>query len=231
MIHRKDWEWALGIIAMKRLGKLNKNSKALGVASAHEIILFYLANKLNHVYATDLYDPKFTYTPSDFPENPGKYAPFPYEEDALTALRMDATKLEFPSESFDISFSISSIEHFGGEHHSGALKGLREMERVLKPGGIAVIATEYILNNKEHIEFFNRRTIYLDLLDKVESLKLVEPLDLRISTKTLDTVMDFNDADYWNITNDDNFRKIHPHIIIRIKDILLTSVMLVFQKQ
>ncbi len=230
VIHKKDWEWALGIIAMKRIGKLNKNSKALGVASAHEKILFYLANKLNHVYATDLYDPKFTYIPSDFPENPRKYAPFPYKEDALTALRMHATKLEFPSESFDIAFSFSSIEHFGGENHSGALKGLREIERVLKLGGIAVITSEYILNDKEHIEFFNKRTIYSDLLDKIESLKLVEPLDLRITTKTVDAVMDFNDAHYWNSTNDDNFRKTHPYIIIRIKDILFTSVMLVFQK-
>jgi ubiquinone/menaquinone biosynthesis C-methylase UbiE len=63
---------------------------------------------------------------------------------------MDGTKLEFPSNTFDIAFSFSSIEHFGGENHSGALKGLKEIERVLKPGGIAVITTEYIINNKEH---------------------------------------------------------------------------------
>ena len=80
IIKRKDWEWALGLIAMKRLGKFNNNSKAIGVATAHEVILFYLANKLNHVYATDLYEPQYTYTPTDFPENPGKYAPFSYKE-------------------------------------------------------------------------------------------------------------------------------------------------------
>ena len=231
-IHRKDWEWTLGIIAMKRFGKLNINSKAIGVASAHEVILFYLANRLNHVYATDLYEPKYTYTPTDFPENPRKYAPFPYKEDALTALRMDGTKLEFPSDSFDIAFSFSSIEHFGGENHSGALKGLKEIERVLKPGGIAVITTEFMLNNKEHIEFFNEQTIYSDLIDKVERLKLVEPLDLRVTTKTLDTVMDYPDVVKWDTSDgNDEFKKTHPVIIIRVNDILLTSVMLVFQKQ
>ena len=231
-IHRKDWEWALGIMAIKRFGKLNKNSKAIGVASAHEVILFYLANILNHVYGTDLYDPKFTYTPTDFPENPRKYAPFPYREDALTALRMDGTKLEFPSDSFDIAFSFSSIEHFGGENHSGALKSLKEIERVLKPGGIAVITTEYIINGKEHIEFFNEKTIYSDLIDNLDSLKLVEPLDLRITTKTLDTVMDYPDVVYWDTSDgNDDFKKTHPVIIIRVKDILLTSVMLVFQKK
>ena len=149
-IHRKDWEWALGIIAMKRFGKLNDKCTAIGIGAGREEILFYFANNLKHVYATDIYDGKDwdNFAPSDFPENPKKYAPFPYKEDALTVLRMDATKLEFPSETFDIAFSFSSIEHFGGENHSGALKGLREIERVLKPGGIAVITTEYIINNK-----------------------------------------------------------------------------------
>jgi SAM-dependent methyltransferase len=222
IIQRRDWEWALSIIAMRRFGKLNNNSKALGVASATEVILFYLANILNHVYATDLYDSsKFRHTPSDFPENPKKYAPFPYKEDALTVLRMDATNLEFPSESFDIAFSISSIEHFGGRNHSGALKGLREIERVLKPGGLAVITTEYILNDKDNYEFFNKHTIYSDLIDKLERLKLVEPLDLRITSKTLDTVMGINDT----------VEKTHPHILLRARDLLFTSLMLVFQNQ
>ena len=34
-----------------------------------------------------------------------------------------------------------------------------------------------------HPEFFNKKTIYSDLIDKLDSLKLVEPLDLRITTK------------------------------------------------
>ena len=222
VIRRKHWEWALAIIAMRRFGKLNSNSKAIGIASANEPLLFYLANNVNHVYATDLYDNnKFSYTPSDFPENPKKYAPFPYKEDALTVLRMDATNLEFPSESFHIAFSISSIEHFGGKNHSRALRSLKEVERVLKTGGIAVITTEYILNEKDHPEFFNRRTIYDDLINKLQKLQLVEPLDLRITSKTLDTAIGLCDE----VDNT------HPHIVVRYGDILLTSIMLVFQKQ
>ena len=81
---------------------------------------------------------------------------------------MDATTLDFPSETFDIAFSFSSIEHFGGRNHEGALKSMKEIERVLKPGGIAVIATEYMLNNKEHPEYFNRKTIYSELIDNLD---------------------------------------------------------------
>jgi SAM-dependent methyltransferase len=228
-IHRKQWEWVLGIIAIRRFGKLNKNSTALGVGSGKENVLFYLANKVNHVYATDLYRGHWAESPSDFPENPKKYAPFPYNEDALTVLRMDGTKLEFPSESFDIAFSFSSIEGFGGKNHSGALRSLREIERVLKPGGIAVIATEYIINNKEHNEFFNRRTIYSDLINKLEKLQLVEPLDLRITSKTLDTVMEFYSSLLWE-DKDEQYKKTHSHILLRIRNILYTSIMLVFQR-
>jgi len=43
---------------------------------------------------------------------------------------MDGRRLEFPPETFDIALSFSSIEHFGGKNHSGALKSVREMERV-----------------------------------------------------------------------------------------------------
>lgn len=231
-IHRKDWEWGLGVIAMKRLGKLNNKSKAIGVGSATEEILFYLANRIDHVYATDLYDGKSwkNSVPKDFPENPKKYSPYPYKEDALTAMRMDATRLEFGDESFDIAFSFSSIEHFGGENHSGALRSMKEIERVLKPSGIAVIATEYILNDKEHVEFFNRRTIYSDLINKLDKIKLVEPLDLRITTKTLDAVMDYQSGVNW-IVSSDEFKKSHPLVLVRINDMLFTSVLLVFQKQ
>lgn len=238
LIHRKDWEWAMSLVAMRRFGKLNKNSTALGVGAGKEILLFYLANHLEHVYATDLYAGDWTkvWAPPDMIKNAKRYAPFEYNESALTVMRMDSTKLEFPSETFDIAFSISSIEHFGGNNHSGALQSLKEIERVLKRGGIATITTEYILNDKEapglQNQFFNRRTIYSNLIDKLEGLQLVEPLDLSITPNTLDTVMDARDGVKWD-TNifSYEYKKMHPLILLRTGNILLTSVMLVFQKQ
>jgi SAM-dependent methyltransferase len=145
---------------------------------------------------------------------------------------MDGTKLEFPDETFDIAFSFSSIEHFGGENHAGALKCLKEIERVLKLGGIAVITTEFILNDKERREFFNQGTIYSDLINKLERLRLVEPLDLGIATNTLDNAIDYHSAVYCDLSaNDDEYKMKHPLKLVRVKDILLTSVMLVFRKQ
>jgi len=232
LIHRKDWEWAMGITAMRRLGKLNQRCLAIGIGCGTEVIPFYLANKISHVYATDLYNAGNwkAAAPTDFPENPKKYASFPYREDALTVMRMDGRRLEFPSETFDIAFSFSSIEHFGGKNHSGALKSVREMERVLKPRGIAVIATEYIINNKKHYEFFNRRTIFSDLINKIESLRLVEPINFRITERTLDTILDFFTIDVNWDKFDDDFKRQNPLILLRARNILFTSIMLVFSK-
>jgi hypothetical protein len=42
------------------------------------------------------------------------------------------------------------------------------MERVLKPKGVAIVTTEYIINGKDHAEFFNSQNIYSDLIDKVK---------------------------------------------------------------
>jgi SAM-dependent methyltransferase len=237
LIHRKDWEWAMSVAAMRRFDKLNKNSTALGVGVGKEILLFYLADRLRRVYATDLYAGEWAkiWAPPDMIKNAKRYAPFEYNESALTVMRMDSRKLEFPSETFDIAFSISSIEHFGGNNHSGALQSLKEIERVLKRGGIATITTEYILNDKEppdlQNQFFNRRTIYSNLIDKLEELRLVEPLDLSITTNTLDTVMDVRDGVNWD-TNifSYEYKKMHPLIVLRTGNILLTSIMLVFQK-
>jgi len=233
-IHRKDWEWAIGLIAMKRFGKINESSAAIGVGSGIEPIPFYLANRISRVYATDLYEDNESWknaAPSEFLKDPKKYAPFPYREDALTVLRMDGSKLDFPDDTFDIAFSFSSIEHFGGKNHSGALKCMREIERVLKPGGIAVIATEYVINGKKHHEFFNKKTIYSDLIDNLEKLKPVEPLDLGITTNTLDTVIDHFTIDANWDDMDEEYKKSHPLILLKIRNILFTSIMVVFQKQ
>jgi SAM-dependent methyltransferase len=231
-IHRKDWEWAIGILAMQKFGKLNENCTALGVGTGTEPVPFYLANKIKQVYATDLYGENSAWeraAPLEFYNNPEAYSAFPYNKDALTVSIMDGTKLEFPSETFDVTFSFSSVEHFGGKNHSGALRGLREMERVLKSDGLAIITTEYIINNKDHKEFFNKRTIYSDLINKLDYLHLVEPLYLGTTTKTLNTVIDFSMDMNWDSLESD-YKKIHPLIVIRLRNILFTSIVLVFKK-
>jgi ubiquinone/menaquinone biosynthesis C-methylase UbiE len=62
---------------------------------------------------------------------------FAHDESApATLLTMDAQTLEFEDNSFDVIYSFHAIEHI-----ELPLKALREMRRVLKPGGVYLIGT------------------------------------------------------------------------------------------
>lgn len=156
-MHRKGFEWVQTVFGLHKLGLLNDQTRCLGVGSGHEALVYWLANHTGQVVATDLYEGAWTKKggkegdPSVL-QDPARYAPFPYRQDHLEFLRMDGCKLEFPDNSFEVVFSISSIEHFGG--HERSAQSMAEMGRVLSPGGVAVIVTEMIINNKSHPEFF-----------------------------------------------------------------------------
>ena len=51
-------------------------------------------------------------------------------------------QIEFPDESFDFAYSSSSVEHIGGWDDFRA--HLAEVRRVLKPGGVHVLTTEFV---------------------------------------------------------------------------------------
>jgi hypothetical protein len=63
-------------------------------------------------------------------------------------------------------------------------------------------------------------------------MKLVEPLDLTISPRTLETgIIDASDAVEWDTSRvGDAFKQANPYVVIKLGNILVTSIMLVFQK-
>lgn len=114
----------------------------MAIGAGREHLLYYLTHKVKKVYGIDLYEGHYYggEDESDIPQSAERYAPFPYNQDKLQLLRMDALNLNFPDQKFDFVFSASSIEHFGRKKE--ILRSLGEMYRVLKPGGIASITTE-----------------------------------------------------------------------------------------
>jgi hypothetical protein len=103
-------------------------------------------------------------------------------------------------------------------------------------GGIAIMATEYIITRKtppnRTNQFYNKRTIYSHIIDRLTVMKLVEPLDLTISPKTLDKgIIDAYKVVDWDTNRaDENFKQANPYLVIKLGKILVTSIMLVFQK-
>jgi SAM-dependent methyltransferase len=155
--HRKAWEWTQCVYGLETLGALGPATIALGVGAGHECVLYYLANRTSMTVGTDLYAGDFTTSHAaeadpDFLRDPARFAPFPFAADHLRALPADGCALPFPNGTFDVVYSLSSIEHFGG--HARAADAMREIRRVLRPGGVACVATELIIDGGPHPEYF-----------------------------------------------------------------------------
>ncbi len=81
-----------------------------------------------------------------------------------TLLVEDAKELSLPSNSFDLVLSLCSIEHFGLGRYGDALDldadtlAVKEMIRVLKPGGWLVFSTN--IHRAETVIQFNAHRIY-----------------------------------------------------------------------
>ncbi len=183
IVYRKGWEWTQTIYGLERLGMIKPHHRAIGVGAGRECLIFWLGDRLQQVAATDLYGNE-TWSTSGGREadaavlqDPQSFCPRPIRRDAIEFRVMDGTDLGYyDDESFDISWSLSSIEHFGGHAQAGV--AMREMARVVRPGGVVVVATEYLLLcDQTHPEFFNRADIEKHVINASTRLELVEPID------------------------------------------------------
>ncbi len=222
--HRKNWEFTHTIYGLEKLGKLTEESSILGVAAGHEHPLYYFANKCGSVTGTDLYEGSFAVDGKGEAEaDPAvlkeaeKYAPFPYRKDRLKYMKMDALNLNFPDESFDAVTCLSSIEHFGGPDNY--IKSAKEMARVLKPGGIAALTTEFSLSGGEYTGYFNRDNLY-EYIIKPSGMELTEPFRFHI-----------NPEYYSEIKILPHDHGLLPHLLIQTGKILFTSVSIFLRKR
>jgi SAM-dependent methyltransferase len=193
----------------------------LSVGAGHEGVLYWLANHVGRVVATDLYegvwqDLQGREGDPDVLTRPEAYAPFPYRRDRLAFQRMDGRRLAFDAATFDIVYSLSSIEHVGG--FEGAAATLAEMARVLKPGGVLALATEYVIDGPPHPETFQPEE-FARLIDHPD-LDLVEPIDTRVYRRYTCAPVDLYKNPYQT-----------PHMVVRFNDTVFTTVMVFLCKR
>jgi SAM-dependent methyltransferase len=143
---------------------------------------------------------------------------------------MNALELEFEDESFDAVFSSSSIEHFGD--FGDVRRAVEEIHRVLRPGGVAALSTEFRLEGSGSglpgVLMFDEPELRSLVLDGLW-WDPIDPLDTTISTQTLAGAVSFPEviADFTAGRKD--FR-IYPHIVLRDGPYLWTSVHLALIK-
>ncbi|MEO8259441.1 MAG: methyltransferase domain-containing protein [Acidobacteriota bacterium] len=220
-MHRKGYEFTQLVYGLGRLGRLGPDATVLSVGAGHEAVLYWLANHVGAVIGTDMYE-EGRWSSVGIREGdarviarPQDYAPFPYREDRLMFLKMDGRHLGFRSHTFDIAYSLSSIEHFGGL--TGAQAAVDEMVRVLKPGGILVLATEYMLGGTPHEEVFQPADVHA-LINR-PGLRLVQPIDELVYRRYEYPVVDL----YRN-------RFQAPHMVVQMGGTIFTTVMMFLEK-
>lgn len=252
-LHRKYWEYALLALYLEDAGALTPDARVLSVAAGHEEPLYWLSNRVGHVLATDIYgegDFAASEAAGAMLRDPAQFAPYPYREDRLEVRSMDATALALPDDHFDVVFSLSSIEHFGGPQASRT--AAREMARVLKPGGHLVIVTEVLLRShpldwhavqvairvlsrgrraagatltRRANDGYRPRELQRDVIDAT-GLPLVQPLDLSISDRSLAAALDFGDGSDPRGRAGQRF----PHVVLKAAGSPWTSAFLAFHR-
>jgi SAM-dependent methyltransferase len=220
-MHRKGYEWTQLIFGLTRLGALHDDASVLSVGAGHECVLYWLANRVGRVVATDAYEGRWQIEgamegDAAVVDRPEAFAPFPYRADRLVFRRMDGRRLDFRDGEFDVVYSLSSIEHFGG--FEGARAAVLEMARVLRPGGVLAIATEYILSGPDYSEAF-QPDVFRRLVD-VPGTRLIGPLD--------DRVYERYDSPPVDLRKDMHQR---PHMVVQVDETVFTSVMVFVEKQ
>jgi SAM-dependent methyltransferase len=218
--HRKLWEFTRLVQALQAMGIYTPNAIGLSVAAGHERVLYYLARHLHKVVATDVYgDSAFSQNEanSQVLASGDGYAPYDYPKEHLKFLYMNALQLDFPAGLFDFAFCLSSIEHFGGVRNASL--AIREMARVVRPGGLVFVTTDCSLNGNVTNEVFSRKEIER-LLAENTNLSLLAPFTWDVSQESLQHVL--------NMRRDDLTTT--PHINLRLFGTVFTSISLVFQK-
>jgi SAM-dependent methyltransferase len=251
--HRKYWEYAMLGLYLDEVGALTPDARVLSVAAGHEEPLYWLANRVGEVVATDIYgDGAFAGNEATgtMLEDPAAFAPYAYREDHLRVQEMDALDLRFDDGSFDVVFSLSSIEHFGAP--SQIRTAAAEMARVTRPGGHLVIVTELLLEPhpldwrpvqvatrlmtggrraagatlaKRANDGFRPRELQRDVI-AATGLTLVQPLETAISPSTRAGALSFGDGSDPRTPDGARF----PHIVLKGAGAPWTSAFLAFHK-
>lgn len=232
--YRKYWEVAMTARAFRDLGVLGDDASVLGVGAGHEATIYWLTTTAGRVVATDLYEAEDAWSETDSSADmltdPGKYWDGEWNPDRLEVRSMNALELDFPDDSFDAVFSSSSIEHFGG--FKEIRRAIEEIYRVLRPGGVAALATEFRIRGSGHgwpgVYLFDEAALRATVFDGLW-WDPATPLRTAVSDETLRAPVELQKAlaeprakvQVWST---------YPHIVLEQGPYLFTSVHLAMVK-
>lgn len=146
--HRKQWESAMIMLALRRQGKMHPGSYGLSMGGGKELVMYAVARQVGQLVVTDLYDTHTTWDcarTGDPDEYVKQHKPFPVDDARLKAFQMDMRDLRFDAQSFDFCYSTCAVEHIGEE--ADFVRHFNEVARVLKDDGVYIFTTEVSYEN------------------------------------------------------------------------------------
>jgi SAM-dependent methyltransferase len=233
----------MAVRALRDLGVLHRRAQVLGVAAGNEPTIYWLTTRVGRVFATDLYADAGAWAPfahASMLSDPGVHWPGPWEPRRLVVQHMNALDLKYEDESFDAIFSSSSIEHFGTP--DDVRRAAAEMFRVLRPGGILSLTTEFRLEGPPGglpgLLLLDERDLRDWIIGDL-AWAPVSPLELAVSAATrrheplLDDYLRHWGEHFarhgravWHRLDFDSY----PQLILRHQDYLFTSVHIALRK-
>ncbi len=126
--------------------RLNGAKRVLDVGAGQGLLLSFLTELGHECHALDV-----VHQPSAYPDTYGKGIIF-------HACNVEADAIPYPDESFDAVVCCQVLEHFSHSH----LPAVREMRRVLRPGGVLEIDVPNVASFRNRVRLLRGKHITYD---------------------------------------------------------------------
>jgi SAM-dependent methyltransferase len=187
------WEAAMSLRALDSAGAAAPGRRIAGIGAGAGALVFALARRGAMVFAVDRYLEHVTEAPHVAPsgmlDRPDSYVAAPIPRGHVLGVHSSPMRLNLPSDSVDGVFSLG-LERLGSLDDVAA--AAREMGRILRPGGVAVIATAFRLDGPDDRDSFDPGFVLFTAQSFAESVANPAGLTLRapISTRQSDATFE-----------------------------------------
>ena len=234
--HRKQWEFAMIFLTLKKIGLLNNKRVGLSLGGGNERVLYSIASHIKKLFVTDLYDENTSWDcarttdPDEFIKSS---KPFQIDDEKLQAMRMDMRFLEFEDNKFDFCYSSCAIEHIGD--YQDFLQHLNEVNRVLKEGGVYIFTTELQFGEKTICDpnNFVFSKDYLSKLISESDMEIVSDVNVELTNNHINYPFPSNVRNVAFLGDNyisDKLFNYFPHVILLRGGVPFTSVLLILRK-